>query len=42
VQGAKEKYLDEGFSSYIAKPFTREQIKEKLDKVLKYIESVIG
>ena len=34
VQGAKEKYLDEGFNSYIAKPFTRDQIKEKLDKVL--------
>ena len=34
VQGAKEKYLEEGFSSYVAKPFTRDKIKEKLDKVL--------
>ena len=35
VSGAKEKYLSEGFNGYIAKPFTREQIKEKLDKVIK-------
>ena len=34
VQGAKEKYLEEGFNSYIAKPFTRDQIKEKIDKYL--------
>lgn len=33
ISGAKEKYLNEGFTSYIAKPFTRDQIKEKLDKV---------
>lgn len=33
ISGAKEKYLKEGFTSYIAKPFTRDQIKEKLDKV---------
>ena len=31
VAGAKEKYLSEGFADYIAKPFSREQIKEKLD-----------
>ena len=35
IQGAKEKYLKEGFDDYIAKPFTRDQIKEKLDKILK-------
>ena len=35
VSGAKEKYLDEGFDGYIAKPFTRDQIKEKLDKIIK-------
>lgn len=29
--GAEEKYLNQGFTSYIAKPFTKEQIKEKLD-----------
>ena len=34
VQGAKDKYLKEGFNGYIAKPFTRDQIKEKLDKIL--------
>ena len=33
IQGAKEKYLNEGFDDYIAKPFTRDQIKEKLDKI---------
>ena len=31
----KEKYLNEGFDGYIAKPFTRDQIKEKLDKIIK-------
>lgn len=33
IAGAKEKYLEQGFSDYIAKPFNREQIKEKLDKI---------
>lgn len=33
VAGAREKYLSEGFIDYISKPFTREQIKEKLDKI---------
>ena len=33
VAGAKEKYMKEGFIDYIAKPFNREQIKEKLDKI---------
>ena len=35
VAGAKEKYLSEGFVDYIAKPFTRDQIKEKLDVIFK-------
>ena len=35
VAGAKEKYMSEGFVDYIAKPFSREQIKEKLDMVFK-------
>ena len=35
IAGAKEKYLDEGFVDYIAKPFSRDQIKQKLDKVFK-------
>ena len=33
VAGAKEKYLGEGFVDYIAKPFSKDQIKEKLDSV---------
>ncbi len=31
VAGAREKYLQEGFSDYICKPFTKDQMKEKLD-----------
>ncbi len=33
VSGAKEKYLSEGFVDYIAKPFSRDQMKEKLNKI---------
>ena len=33
VAGAKEKYMGQGFVDYISKPFSKEQIKEKLDKV---------
>ena len=36
MAGAKEKYEDEGFIDYIAKPFNREQIKEKIDKIFKW------
>ena len=35
VAGAKEKYVSEGFIDYIAKPFSKDQIKEKLDIVFK-------
>ena len=35
LSGAKNKYLSEGFSDYIAKPFSKKQIKEKLDIILK-------
>ena len=35
VSGAKEKYLSIGFDDYIAKPFTKEEIKEKLTKIFK-------
>jgi CheY-like chemotaxis protein len=31
VAGAKGKYLSQGFVDYIPKPFTRDEIKEKLD-----------
>ena len=33
VSGAKEKYLAAGFVDYISKPFSRDQIKEKLDVI---------
>ena len=33
VAGASEKYLSEGFVDYLAKPFSKAQIKEKLDIV---------
>ena len=35
VSGAREKYIEDGFSDYVAKPFNREQIKEKLDLLFK-------
>ncbi|MBQ9018789.1 MAG: response regulator [Bacilli bacterium] len=40
VSGAKEKYIGEGFVDYIAKPFTKDQIKEKLDFVFENVPSV--
>mgnify|MGYP003306935743 CR=1 FL=1 len=33
IAGAKEKYIKEGFIDYIAKPFSKNQIKEKLDNI---------
>ncbi len=33
VSGAQEKYISLGFFDYITKPFTKDQIKEKLSKV---------
>ena len=38
IQGAEEKYLNEGFYGYISKPFTKEEMNEKLAKVLKQDE----
>ena len=35
IAGAKEKYLKEGFVDYIAKPFSKDQIKQKLDMIFK-------
>ena len=35
IAGAKEKYLSEGFIDYISKPFTKEQINEKLQEIFK-------
>lgn len=34
ISGSEEKYLEQGFADYISKPFTKDQIKEKLDKIL--------
>ena len=34
ISGSEEKYKQEGFIDYISKPFTKDQIKEKLDKIL--------
>ena len=33
IAGAAEHYKEIGFNDYLAKPFNREQIKEKLDKI---------
>ena len=33
LSGSEEKYKSEGFACYIAKPFSKEQIQEKLDYV---------
>ncbi len=30
---AKEKYMNEGFAEYISKPFTKEQLKEKINNI---------
>lgn len=31
VAGAKEKYMAEGFTDYLAKPFTKDQLREKIN-----------
>jgi len=33
VAGCREKYLNDGFQDYLTKPFSRDQIKEKLDVI---------
>ena len=33
--GSETKYLSQGFTSYIGKPFTRDQIKIEIDKIFK-------
>ena len=35
IQGSQEKYIQEGFADYIAKPFSKDQIKAKIDRLLK-------
>ena len=34
ISGSEKKYLEEGFVDYIAKPFRKDQIKVKLDRIL--------
>ena len=36
ISGARERYIAIGFSDYISKPFTKEQIKLKLDKIFEH------
>lgn len=33
MDGSREKYLNLGFTEYIAKPFTRDELKEKFDLI---------
>lgn len=33
IAGSKEKYIKEGFIDYLAKPFNKNNLKEKLDKI---------
>ncbi len=35
IVGAREKYLEEGFIDYLAKPFTKEEMEEKLKVIFK-------
>ena len=42
VAGAYEKYISEGFIDYIAKPFNKDQIKEKLDIVFGSIKKTLN
>ena len=39
VAGAKEKYIEEGFADYLQKPFTKDALKDKLDKIFKMEDS---
>ena len=34
VSDSEKKYLDLGFDDYVAKPFTKKDIKEKLEKLI--------
>ncbi len=35
ISGSKKKYINKGFASYIAKPFTKEIIKIEIEKILR-------
>lgn len=38
IAGAREKYLSEGFIDYVSKPFTKEQIKNAIEKALESVQ----
>lgn len=40
IYGSEEKYLEQGFADYIPKPFSKDQIKDKLDKIFKNAPSI--
>ncbi len=40
IYGSEEKYLEQGFADYIPKPFSKDQIKAKLDKIFKNAPSI--
>ena len=42
VSGAREKYIKEGFADYISKPFNKEQVKEKIEKIFPKKEEEIN
>ena len=37
IAGSEEKYIEKGFTDYIPKPFSKEQIRVKLEKILKEV-----
>ena len=39
ISGAKEKYMNLGFVDYIAKPFSKEEIKIKLDEIFEEVNN---
>ena len=39
ISGAKEKYMEMGFVDYIAKPFSKEEIKIKLDEIFEEVNN---
>ena len=41
IAGAREKYISDGFIDYISKPFSKEQIKEKLDIIFENNKKVV-
>ena len=42
VSGAREKYIKEGFADYISKPFNKEEVKEKIEKIFTKKEEEIN